>query len=207
MTGVQTCALPIFHFGEDALLWLGVFLVLVALGAWIFGEFIQRGRGPRWLAWGALVAILGIAYAYPLEQQLEWRMPGSKIGASGTVTRRKSSLPWEIWSAEAVAAARAEGRTVLVDFTAKSCLICQLNEKRAIEVPAVADRIRAERVALFKGDTTLENPVILAELERHNRSSVPLVLVYSPKPGAEPQVLPSILTPGIVLSALDQARK
>ena len=206
-TAVWLLSLATLHFGEDALLWLGVFLVLVAMGAWIFGEFIQRGSSRRWLAWGALVGVLGIAYVYPLEQQLEWRMPSTGVTLGGKVIRRKSGLAWEPWSAEGVAAARAEGRAVLVDFTAKTCLICQVNEKVAIEVPVVADRIRAERVALFKADTTFENPVVLAELERHNRSSVPLVLVYSPKPGVEPQVLPSILTPGIVLEALDQARR
>jgi thiol:disulfide interchange protein len=32
-------------------LWLGVFLVVVAFAAWIFGEFVQRGRATRNSRW------------------------------------------------------------------------------------------------------------------------------------------------------------
>jgi hypothetical protein len=34
-----------------------------------------------------------------------------------------------------------------------------------------------------------------------------LVLVYSKDPGREPQALPTLLTPAIVLAALDRAAK
>jgi thiol:disulfide interchange protein DsbD len=59
----------------------------------------------------------------------------------------------------------------------------------------------------LKADYTHEDPVIARELRRFNASGVPLVLVYSKDPAHEPQVLPTILTPAIVLNALDQAAK
>jgi len=31
------------HYGKNVL-WLGIFLVVVALAAWVFGEFVQRGE-------------------------------------------------------------------------------------------------------------------------------------------------------------------
>jgi thiol:disulfide interchange protein DsbD len=43
---------------------------------------------------------------------------------------------------------------------------------------------------------------VTAELKKFGRASVPFYLLYAPG-SAEPQVLPSLLTPGIVLSALE----
>jgi thiol:disulfide interchange protein len=57
------------------------------------------------------------------------------------------------------------------------------------------------------GDFTREDPAIAAELKRFSRAGVPLVLVYPKDPKAEPIVLPSVLTPSIVLNALDEAAK
>ena len=36
--------------GGDRVLWLGVFLVMLAFAAWIFGEFVQRGRKYKVIA-------------------------------------------------------------------------------------------------------------------------------------------------------------
>jgi thiol:disulfide interchange protein DsbD len=44
-------------------------------------------------------------------------------------------------------------------------------------------------------------------LKRFERAGVPLVLVYSRDSSKPPQLLPAVLTPGIVLDALDQAAK
>jgi thiol:disulfide interchange protein len=61
-------------------------------------------------------------------------------------------------------------------------------------------------VALL-GDFTHFPDAITTELNRFNRAGVPLVLVYPKNPGTQPIVLPEVLTPGIVLNALDQASK
>ena len=42
------------HYGERSW-WLGMFLVIVALAAWVFGQFVQRGRSRRGLA--AIIAL------------------------------------------------------------------------------------------------------------------------------------------------------
>ena len=45
-----------------------------------------------------------------------------------------------------------------------------------------------------------------AELARHGRSGVPLYLVY-PANGGEPEVLPQLLTVGMVSAALERAAR
>lgn len=60
---------------------------------------------------------------------------------------------------------------------------------------------RDKKVAALKADWTNQDPKITAELARWNRSAVPFNLIY--KPGSsEPMVLPELLTPSTVLTAL-----
>jgi thiol:disulfide interchange protein DsbD len=57
------------------------------------------------------------------------------------------------------------------------------------------------------GDYTHFPAAITTELQRFNRAGVPLVLVYPKKSDAPPMVLPEVLTPSLVLGALDRAAK
>jgi thiol:disulfide interchange protein len=65
--------------------------------------------------------------------------------------------------------------------------------------------LRAIRAISLKGDHTLVPQDITEELQRHGRAGVPLVLVYPKDPTQAPIVLPEVLTPGIVLDALERA--
>ena len=56
-------------------------------------------------------------------------------------------------------------------------------------------------VRRLRADWTRHDPVITEALARFGRSGVPLYLYY-PEQGP-PRVLPELLTPGLVLAALD----
>ena len=64
----------------------------------------------------------------------------------------------------------------------------------------VAAAFRARDIAYLKADWTRRDPEITADLARFGRAGVPLYLLY-PAAGGPPQVLPSILTEGLVLKA------
>jgi thiol:disulfide interchange protein DsbD len=182
---------------EDAL-WLELFLLTLALAAWIWGAFVQRGTRRRILAAAVSLLLLAAGYGAILEGELEWRLPANAP---------REGIAWKVWSPEAVAQARREGHPALVDFTARSCLTCKLNKGSSLEIPQTRAKLKAIGAVAFEADFTYEDPQILAELRRHNASGVPLVLVYSKDPGRDPQVLPTFLTPSIVLNALDLAAK
>jgi thiol:disulfide interchange protein len=115
------------------------------------------------------------------------------------------AIAWEKWDAEAVDRARAAGRPVLVSFTADWCVTCQSNKEPSLEIKSVADKLKELDVDVFLGDYTQKDPRMTAELQRWGRSDVPLVLVYPEDRDTPPRVLPEVLTPEIVLDALDWA--
>jgi thiol:disulfide interchange protein DsbD len=188
-----------------SVLWLGVFLVMVAFAAWIFGEFVQRGRDGKGLALVITLILLAGGYAFALESQLQWRRPVAAQVPGGSLKESAEGIDWQRWSPEAVTAAQAAGQPVLVDFTADWCLTCQVNKKTSIEIPSVRAKLKSMNAIALLGDYTRFPDNITAELNRFNRAGVPLVLVYSKDPAASPIVLPEILTPGIVLNALNRA--
>ncbi len=205
-TAVWLFNLAFDYYGKNVL-WLGVFLVVVAFAAWIFGELFQRGRTRRGLALViALILLIG-GYAYALEDQLHWRTPMVIADATGSLQESPDGIDWQRWSPQAVAQARSEGRPVLVDFTADWCLTCQVNKKIAIEIPSVRQRLKDVNAVALVGDYTHFPDNITAELNRYSRAGVPLVLVYPKDLEAQPIVLPEVLTPGIVLGALDRAAR
>lgn len=194
-------------YGAGGVLWLGLFLVMVALAAWVWGEFVQRGQRRRGLAAAVAVLVLVVSYVVGLESQLRWRQPPDRTGDPDIVRDSPEGLAWHRWTPDAVEGARAAGRIVLVDFTAKWCLTCQANKRLAIDVPAVRSKLAELEGIAFRADYTNKDPRIAAELKRYERAGVPLVLVF-PKRASEPAiVLPAALTPGIVLDALERAAR
>jgi len=194
-------------FGDNGDLFLGLFLVIVGLIAFIWGQFVQRGRSGQTTAMVVCAMIAFAAYAYFLEHQLHWRHPAGVSASTKTSPQGKDGIDWQPWSSEAVAEARKLGHPILVDFTAKWCLVCQLNKKSSIEIPEVQKRLKDLHAIAFIEDSYEKNDVVVHELNSHQRAGVPLVLVYPKDPSKPPVVLPELLTPSIVLDALDAAAK
>jgi thiol:disulfide interchange protein DsbD len=75
----------------------------------------------------------------------------------------------------------------------------------SIDIPSVRDKLKSSGIVTLLGDYTHFPDDITDELRRFNQAGVPLVLVYSADASQPPQVLPPLLTPGIVLDALNKA--
>jgi len=127
--------------------------------------------------------------------------PGKLAHAPETGATAASQGVWEPWSAQAVARYQAQGRPVLVDFTASWCLSCQVNERVALEQPSVQKAFQDANVALLKADWTRGDDAITQTLASLGRSGVPAYALYVPGE-TSPRLLPEALTPGIVIDAV-----
>jgi thiol:disulfide interchange protein len=115
-------------------------------------------------------------------------------------------IPWQPFSPTALQQARAEGKTVMVDFTANWCPNCKVNSKVAIERPAVLKLVRENGVVPMLADWTDRSPVIKKALNELGYNSIPLLVVWPAEPeGAAPITLPDQLLERNVLDALKRA--
>lgn len=113
----------------------------------------------------------------------------------------KQAEIFEPYTPKAVENARLEGRPALIDFTAKWCLTCLLNEKTTLHTKKFTTYASEHHIALFKADWTSKNQEILQALQYYGRTSVPLY-VYYPENQEDYIILPQILTPNILFEQL-----
>ena len=176
-------------------------LVLIAFAAWLHGALggiraLWRHTATWTIAALLPLLIVGILALGPLGAGT--RSPASEVASGG--------LAWEPFSPERLAALRAAGTPVFVNFTAAWCVTCLVNERVALRSPAVADAFTRKGVVALKADWTNRDPAIGQVLGSLGRSGVPLYVLYAS--GAEtvaaPTLLPQILTEGAVIDALDK---
>jgi len=168
-------------------------LVLLALALWWF----QRLRLRTAPVQRALAVLLLAASLLPLA--MAQRLPKESAAAPAG----EGHLAW---SAERLAALRAEGRIVFVDMTADWCVTCKANEKAVLNTPAFRDLLARHDAVMMTGDWTSVDPAITAFLEEHRAVGVPLYVVY-PRGGGAGEVLPTVLTQDIVGQALARAAR
>ena len=170
--------------------------LMLALALWLYGRS-QAAPGKGRLA--AVAALLFLLAALGLGVLAARAAPASTDGAASS-----AHLPSQPWSEQAVQTALAEGRPVLVNFTADWCVTCKINEGAALSSARTAEAMQAANAVYLVGDWTRRDDSITAELQRHGRSGVPLYLLYAPG-RAKPRVLPQLLTEGTVVDALKDA--
>ncbi len=170
--------------------WLGAFLVIVACAAWVFGEFIQRGRSGKGVAIVVVLILLIGGYAYALESRLNWReMMTEKEANNSLIDSSAKGVVWQPWSPEAVAQARNDGKPVLVDFTATWCVTCNAIVRPALENPDVTAKLKELNAATLIGDYTRTPQRMTEEISKYGGAGVPLVLIYPKNPNAPAIVL------------------
>ncbi len=172
---------------EAMALGLGVAL-LSALGLWWAGLRQAGGKPGLLIGGGTMLAAAALGMAL---------VPQSAPAGAALVADNLKSEPF---SEARLAALRTSNRPVFVYFTADWCLTCKVNERVAIDQPAVTSAFARAGVATLVGDWTRSDPAIGRFLEAQGRSGVPLYLFYRPG-AASPDILPQVLTPG-VLTAL-----
>jgi thiol:disulfide interchange protein DsbD len=189
--------------GTDALIGLLAAFLLLAIAGWCLGRWPGKWTAGLVAAVVLLAAIGASVWAVralgvqPGGQTTVIFRNGSQVKAAGEATE------WQPFTPALVEQYRAQGRPVFVDFTASWCLSCQVNERLILSRADVRQRLHDSGAGLVRADWTNQDPDITKALAALGRSGVPTYAIYPADLAAAPHVLPEVLTPGIVLGALN----
>ena len=211
----QATAVPIFatviwlvwlfaqSAGVNALLGLLGGFLLLAIAGWVLGRWPAKGFAS------AIAVVIGsFAIGLPIYAAQKY---GSEYGSVPAAVTNKAAvqgpLSWEPFTPQLVETYRAQGKPVFVDFTASWCLSCQVNERVVLDREDVQKRLRDSGIALVRADWTRHDDVIAQTLAGLGRSGVPTYVLYPGTASAAPQILPEVLTSGIIFDALDELKQ
>ncbi len=177
--------------GSGGLVWAFAAVSILIVFLWSIGTEQLIGRAIKWPTFAFLAAMLvWMAVDMPVETPRggKWTVAGAQP-----------------WSEAAVASDVAQGHPLFVYFTADWCLTCKVNEAGAIDRGEVREAFDKAGVKVLAGDWTNGDPAITRFLEAHGRAGVPFYLWYAP--GREPEELPQVLTPGMLISRAQSAKR
>lgn len=196
----------------DAVVWTVAFLGFLSLASWLYGKTsFNWSVGRRFVTYMASIAIAfsGAWFCFGFMYEAPEPVVASKPDAplNPCDLDWTGGIPWIPYEKGLAQKWAAEGYTVYVDYTAAWCLTCQTNKKVALGNDEVRKRLKDGSIIPIKADFTRYDPDIQADLDRHGRDAVPLnIILPANKPRPEDAiVLPTVLLPGIVLSALEEA--
>jgi thiol:disulfide interchange protein DsbD len=205
--------------GVDQMALLLTCFLLLAIAGWALG------RWPAgWASRIAALVLIVLGLAIPLSQTRTAEQTGptvqsnateqniEQINAAQTVASASNAtanaaLVWQPYSQQALDAARAAGHPVFLDFTAAWCLSCQFNERAVLRTGDVESALRSHNFVLLKADWTNGDPGITQKLASVGRAGVPTYVLYPADAGSAPDVLPELLTKGLVLAAIERDAK
>ena len=186
---------------------------------WVLGR--QTSVDAMALIVMSCVFIAGAAWLYQRQTQSKWRYleyaviwvcimgvfsvlnsPMLKIQQTTTVAAAGEN--YEVYSDARLAELRNSGTPVFVNMTASWCITCLVNERVVLSSDTVTQALADRNVTYLKGDWTNNDPVITEVLKRFQTSGVPLYLMYPANINLPAEVLPQILTEGIILNALER---
>lgn len=182
--------------GLNALAGLLAAFLLLAVAGWILGRWPAKA-----LATAAAAIVLLLAMALPIYAV---RTFGAATAAPVNTAQNSE---WEPFTPTVIEKYRAQGRPVFIDFTASWCLSCQVNERVILNRADVKEKLSSGGFALVRADWTNADESITQALNTLGRSGVPTYAIYSGSPQDAPQVLPEVLTPGIVLDAINKVQQ
>ena len=175
--------------------------VLLGLALWAYGRVFGSTHPWPWRGVAAAALVATITTSAYVEK---YRMDPAALAddRAGTL----GELAVERFTPDRVTGYVESGQPVFVYFTADWCVNCKVNERVALASEKVGTAFRERGIKVLEGDWTSQDAVITEWLQRYGRVGVPLYLYYPEGASAAgATVLPQVLSPNIVIAAIDAA--
>ncbi|GAB4148936.1 MAG: thioredoxin family protein [Sphingomonadales bacterium] len=171
----------------------GVLAIGFALWAWQAGALAAKGRGRQ--LWRLIAtAAMAVAIFGAIQANFNARVANTQPAV----------LAADRFTPQRLAQLRTAQQPVFVYFTAAWCITCKVNERLALETEQVKQAFDDRGVKVLKADWTNRDADIARTLRQYGRSGIPLYLYFAP--GADAEILPQILTPGLIIDAVSSAQ-
>ena len=169
---------------------------LIASGLAIFYALLwTRGKSPKQQWIGVLVVALFMSSS------------GTALTVLGLTTPETKTLNgnWLPFDLGLLQRSIKQNKLVFVDVTADWCITCKFNEGTVLARTVVQNYLSLNDVVLIRADWTSPSPTITSYLKSLNTFAIPAYIVYGPSSQTGTK-LPQILTPSIVINALEKAK-
>ncbi len=124
------------------------------------------------------------------------------ISDEAAVKAEKTGGKWEAFTTKKLLDAHAQGRHVIIDFTANWCMNCQFNKVTVYHSKEVSELIKQKKILALKADLTQENPAAESLLHHLNSRSVPFLAVFPGDNPYNPIIMRDIVRKGSLLKVL-----
>ena len=144
-----------------------------------FAFYFQKhiGKSKIWIALFFIppTLLLGNLFFSPLLTS----NPTEVAGGSDLLNEKNThgKLQWEKWSEKRMEELAQEKVPVFIDFTAKWCFTCKVNEKLVIDTSGFKKLVSDKGIKLLLGDWTKYDPVIGDYLKKNGHVGVPAYFV------------------------------
>jgi thiol:disulfide interchange protein DsbD len=174
-------------------------MLLIAFAAWLYNTSLAANAVARRVGTGSalLLLIITLVISY---FSVNTSSPMKSNAANPA--EKSAAQNWEAFSESRLTELLAEGKPVFLNFTAAWCINCLVNERVALSDARVKETFKQQGIVYLKGDWTNRDPAITQFLQKFNRSGVPLYVFYPAGQPGQPAVLPQVLTPDTVISAV-----
>jgi len=160
--------------GTSALIKLNTVIVLLFFAIYAHQKMTKK-LIIRALLYIAPIALLTNILLHPISS------PETDGNESSMVKEKRAlGLPWEKWSEEAMKNHMEDGNLVFMDFTAKWCFTCKINEKAVIETKSFKELTERKGVKLLLADWTKRDPIIGDWLKSKGYVGVPAYFIQKP---------------------------
>lgn len=186
---------------------VAVFVTLIGVwfGCWVIGkvppwEVMQKQIRGWSIGVTSAVAVGWLAFTFLVKE------PPAFDAASPSVQYvQDKHLKWEVYSEARLKTLQEQGKTVMIDFTAKWCPNCITNKHVALDTEATNELMAELNAVPMLADWTDQNSEIKSKLDELKSESIPILAIYPGSKPYEPIVLRDLVSQRTVLKALRSA--